>query len=180
MPSRAADGWSDPVERIIADWNAELPGVDGAPMRIVGRLARLNGLVAPHLKACFAQDQLDSGLFDVLAALRRAGRPYRSTPTALARLTMVTTGGITGRIDRLEQTGLVERESADGDRRVTYVRLTARGAEVVDRALAQLLETERRLLAGLTAGQARRLAGDLADLERSISNSENSLRPSRA
>jgi DNA-binding MarR family transcriptional regulator len=160
--------WSDTVERIIADWHAELPEVDTSPIRIIARVARLETMIAPYLRASFARDKLTVGLFDVLAALRRSGRPYRRTPTELAKLTMLTTGGITGRVDRLEEAGLIEREPSDSDRRITYVKLTPRGLEVVDHALRSLLETERRLLEGLTKAQMKRLADDLADLERSV------------
>lgn len=160
--------WADPVARIVSDWNAERPGLDPAPILVIGRVVRLEGLIAPQLRGALAIDGLDVGLYDVLAALRRAGAPYRSTPTELARLTMVTTGGITGRIDRLEHLALVERERAGGDRRVTYVRLTKEGLAVIDRAFEALLRVERRLLAGLPADQVERLARDLADLERSV------------
>ncbi len=167
-PLAGEDEWSDAVERIINDWKSELPDVDASPMRIIARVARLETIIAPYLRAAFARDKLNVGLFDVLAALRRAGQPYRSTPTELARSTMLTTGGITGRIDKLEEAGLIEREPSGRDRRVTYVKLTPGGLAVVDRALESLLETEFRLLQGLSPAELKRLAADLASLERSI------------
>jgi DNA-binding MarR family transcriptional regulator len=160
--------WVDPVERIIADWQLQLPGTDASPLRVIARLARLETLIAPHLRAAMARHGLNIGLFDVLAALRRKGEPYRATPSDLAISTMLTTGGMTGRVDHLEKKGLIERHPSKSDRRVMYVQLTRRGVDVVDRALEDLLEAERDLLAGLTRGQMDRLSADLADLEQSI------------
>jgi DNA-binding MarR family transcriptional regulator len=167
-PPDGAAGELDAVERIIADWQAELPDLDVSPMRILARIARIEGMKAPYLRASFARHGLNAGLFDVLAALRRKGHPYRGTPTELAKSTMLTTGGITGRLDKLEEAGLIEREPSSRDRRITYVKLTHSGLEILDRVLDEHLRNERRLLAGLSAAQQKRLAADLADLEHSV------------
>jgi len=165
---KRAEAEPDSLERIIADWRREVPSIDVSPMRILARIARIEAMKRPYLHSTFAQHGLSAGLFDVLAALRRASPPYRSTPTELAESTMLTTGGITGRLDKLEALGLIEREPSRDDRRVTYAKLTALGFETIDVVLDEHLENERQLLASLTRPQVARLAKDLAALERSV------------
>lgn len=165
---RPADPEPGSLERIIDDWRREVPNIDVSPMRILARIARIEAMKRPYLHSTFAEHGLNAGLFDVLAALRRASEPYRSTPTELAESTMLTTGGITGRLDKLEALGLIEREPSRDDRRVTYAKLTALGLQTVDAVLDEHLANERRLLASLTTAQVGRLAKDLAALERSV------------
>ena len=105
-------------------------------------------------RATFARYGLDAPSFDVLAALRRAGKPYQLTPTALMRTALVTSGAITQRLDRLEEKGLITRERSEADGRAVVVTLTDAGREALDAALPDHLETERQLLDGLSAPTA--------------------------
>jgi DNA-binding MarR family transcriptional regulator len=155
----------DAVARIVEQWGAERPELDATPMLIVGRIARLNHLLDDRLRFTFAAVSLANGDFDVLAALRRTGAPYECRPVELSRSLMVTSGGITKRLDRLEGQGLVTREDATYDGRGKLVRLTGPGLDLVDRLITQHLANERRLLAGLSEHdreQLARLLGRLA------------------
>ena len=109
-------------------------------------------------RATFARHGLDAPSFDVLAALRRAGPPYQLTPTALMRTALVTSGAITQRLDRLEERGLITRERSPDDGRVVVVSLTGTGSAALEAALPDHLDTERKLLDGLTDDDRARLA----------------------
>jgi DNA-binding MarR family transcriptional regulator len=163
----------DAVDRIAGQWNAVRPDVDISPVGIVGRVSRLSRLVDRRLAANFARFGIESWMYDVLATLRRSGEPYELTAGDLVRQSMVTTGAITNRIDRLEARGLVERARTD-DRRKVIVRLTPKGRDLVDEVVGDHLATEQEILAGLSPRQQRELAhllrltllhlGDRADL----------------
>ena len=137
---------SDRVARIQAEWRRERPDVDVAPQGIIGRLHRLAGRLTAELVAVYERHGLGEGEFDVLAALRRAGAPYERAPVDLARHTMVTTGAMTKRVDRLVAAGLVERRPAEGDGRRRIVALTPAGLAVIDAAFAEHMQNERRLV----------------------------------
>jgi len=137
---------SDRVARIQAEWRRERPDVDVAPQGIIGRLHRLAGRLTAELVAVYERHGLGEGEFDVLAALRRAGAPYERAPVDLARHTMVTTGAMTKRVDRLVAAGLVERRPAEGDGRRRIVALTPEGLAVIDAAFAEHMQNERRLV----------------------------------
>lgn len=147
----------DAVDRIAGQWNAVRPDVDISPVGIVGRVSRLSRLVDRRLGANFARFGIESWMYDVLATLRRSGEPYELTAGDLVRQSMVTTGAITNRIDRLEARGLVERDRTD-DRRKVIVRLTPKGRDLVDEVVGDHLATERDILAGLSPRQQRELA----------------------
>jgi len=136
----------DHVARIQAEWRRERPDLDPAPQAIFGRLSRLAALIDVELDAVFATFGLSAGEFDVLAALRRAGDPFERTPTELASSTMITAGGLTKRVDRLQTAGLVRRRTAEHDGRVRVVALTTKGRALVDEAIAAHLANEHRLL----------------------------------
>jgi DNA-binding MarR family transcriptional regulator len=147
----------DAVDRIAGQWNAVRPDVDISPVGIVGRVSRLSRLVDRRLAVNFARFGIESWMYDVLATLRRSGEPYELTAGDLVRQSMVTTGAITNRIDRLEARGLVERARTD-DRRKVIVRLTPTGRDLVDQVVGDHLATEREILAGLSPRQQRELA----------------------
>lgn len=139
----------DRVDAIQAEWGRERPDLDVAPQGIIGRLHRLAAALTTELVAVYAEHGLTEGDFDVLATLRRAGPPYARRPADLARTTMITTGGLTKRIDRLEREGLVHRatppdESADG--RAKLVSLTREGKRRIDAAFTDHMANEARLL----------------------------------
>lgn len=147
----------DAVDRITSQWNAVRPDVDVSPINVIGRVSRLSRLVDRRLAQNFARHGIESWMYDVLATLRRSGEPYELTAGDLVRQTMVTTGAITNRIDRLEQRGLVERASTD-DRRKVIVRLTNQGLDVVEAVVVGHMDTEREILAALSPRQQTDLA----------------------
>ena len=148
----------DAVDRIIEQWGEVRADLDVYPMGVIGRISRLEKHVAQRLAANFANHGLERWTFDVLATLYRSGEPHELTAGDLVGHSMVTTGAITNRIDRLEERGLVERARTD-DRRKVLVRLTSAGKRLVDETLETHLATERELLAPLSPRQQEQLAG---------------------
>ncbi|MER7181376.1 MarR family transcriptional regulator [Streptomyces hyaluromycini] len=152
---------TDRVARIQADWRRERPDVDITPQGVIGRLHRLAGRLTEELCLVYGRYGLSEGEFDVLCALRRAGEPYERAPGELAAHTMVTTGAMTKRIDRLERAGLVTRRRSDDDQRGRIVALTAPGRELIDRAFTDHMRNERRLVDLLTPAEAESLEAAL-------------------
>ncbi len=150
----------DRVDRIVDEWRRERPDVDVSPMTVIGRLHRLADRLQRELDENFRRFGLSSGEFDVLAALRRAGSPYARSAGELAESTMITAGGLTKRVDRLEQRGLVAREIDEGDARGRSVRLTPAGLTLIDEAFTAHMALERRLLDHL-GGDAPAVAASL-------------------
>lgn len=126
---------ADGVDAVLEQWRRERPDLDTTAMGTIGRLSRASHLVQQRLKANFARFDLEPAAFDVLATLRRAGPPYRLSPSSLVRTAMVTSGAITQRLDRLEARGLVRREPDSSDGRGVVVELTEAGAALVDEVL---------------------------------------------
>ena len=152
----------DEVDDLVAAWRAQRPDLDVEPMQVLSRISRLARHLDIARRGAFAEHELESWAFDVLSALRRQGPPFQLTPGALLRATLVTSGTMTNRIDRLAAEGLVRREPDPRDKRGVLVTLTEQGQERVDAALAGLLRRERALLAGLDDAER----GNLADLMR--------------
>jgi DNA-binding MarR family transcriptional regulator len=148
----------DEVDDLVAAWRAQRPDLDVEPMQVLSRISRLARHLDIARRGAFTDHGLESWEFDVLAALRRQGPPFQLTPGALLRATLVTSGTMTNRVDRLAAEGLVRREPDPSDKRGVLVTLTGQGRERVDAALADLLRRERALLAGLDSGQRRHLA----------------------
>ena len=146
-PEATARGDLDHVARIQAEWRRERPDLDVSPQGLIGRLHRLAAALTAELVEVYERHGLSEGEFDVLASLRRAGAPYERAPGELADHTMVTTGAMTKRLDRLVAAGLVSRGPAAGDGRRRVVSLTARGLEVIDAAFTEHLANEHRLVA---------------------------------
>jgi DNA-binding MarR family transcriptional regulator len=140
---------SDEVDEIVARWRAERPDLDVAPLEVLSRVSRLARHLDRARRAAFAAHGLETWEFDVLSALRRQGAPYQLSPGALLRSTLVTSGTMTNRIDRLEQAGLVQRHPDPVDKRGVLVELTDRGRATVDAAMSALLVRERDLLTAL-------------------------------
>ncbi len=155
---------TDGVDAILAQWERERPELDVSPMGIFGRMVRLARLQRASSEARMRDSGLNAAAFDVLATLRRSGEPYALTPSQLADAVMVTSGGMTGQVDRLTASGFVEREPDPDDRRSVRVRLTAAGRAAVDRAVVDHLAAEEDLLAPLTPVERRRLAALLRKL----------------
>lgn len=151
----------DVVDRIIEEWTRTRPDVDVSPIEIVGRISRLSRIIDKRLAQNFAQHDIDNWMYDVMATLRRIGAPYELSAGQLVQQTMVTTGAMTNRIDRLAQRGFVERIASPSDRRSITVRLTQAGVDMVDAVAPSHYDLERELLAGLPP--ARR-----AEMQRSL------------
>jgi DNA-binding MarR family transcriptional regulator len=149
----------DEVDEIVARWQSERPDLDVAPLQVLSRVSRLARHLDRARRAAFAAHGLEIWEFDVLSALRRQGPPYQLSPGALLRATLVTSGTMTNRIDRLAAAGLVNRHRDPQDKRGVLVQLTSEGLRTVDGALADLLARERALLTGLDADQQGELAG---------------------
>ena len=141
----------DRVDRIQAEWRRERPDLDVSPAAVIGRVHRLAAHLTDEIVPVYERHGLSEGDFDVLAALRRAGAPYERAAGQLAEHTMVTTGAVTKRVDRLEAAGLVRRRVSDTDARGRVVRLTARGRRVIDAAFEEHMANERRLVEMLPA-----------------------------
>lgn len=148
---------NDHVARIQAEWASERPDVDTGPQGVIGRLHRIANHLTGELTLLYARYGLSEGEFDVLAALRRAGAPYERAPGEIALHTMVTTGAVTKRVDRLEQAGLVRRRRSDADGRGRVVRLTPAGRRLIDKAFTAHMANEQRLLEPLTKAQQAQL-----------------------
>ena len=157
-------GVRDEVDDLTDAWRRQRPDLDVEPLHVLSRVSRLARHLDIARRSAFASHGLESWEFDVLSALRRAGPPFQLTPGALLRATLVTSGTMTNRIDRLAASGYVLREPDPRDRRGVLVTLTDAGQEVVDAALEDLLNNERKLLASLDADQRRTLADLLRTL----------------
>jgi DNA-binding MarR family transcriptional regulator len=154
----------DEVDRLVAAWRTERPDLDVEPLHVLSRVSRLARHLDRARRAAFAAHGIESWEFDVLTALRRAGPPYQMSPGRLLHATLVTSGTMTNRIDRLESAGLVRRRPDPYDKRGVLVHLTDVGRERIDAAFAALLERERDLLASLSDADRRMLAGLLRTL----------------
>ena len=153
MPERTPDH----MDRIVAQWRRERPDLNTEPLGLFGRLFRAAQLTDTALGEMLVEHGLQTGWFDLLAALRRAGAPYELNPTQLMRATMLSSGGMTKRLDRMVEAGLVERRPDPGDRRGTLVGLTRRGKTVIDKAIDAHLANEERLLRSLSSAERRNL-----------------------
>ncbi len=156
-------GSSDVVDQITQEWRTVRPDVDVGPIEVVGRISRLSRLVDRRLAENFARFGLESWMYDMLATLRRQGEPYELSAGELVRHTMVTTGAVTNRVDRLVARGLAERATST-DRRKVIVRLTEEGRELVDAVVLSHLEVERQVLQSLTDDEVDALSATLRTL----------------
>lgn len=155
----------DRAANAVAQWQRERPDLDVRPMAVFGRLSYAAFVVArDKLNPLFARFGLQSGEFDVLATLRRSGVPFALTPTELYEATMVTSGAMTNRLDRLEKAGLITRGPHPQDRRGVIVQLTEGGRDLIDEAVTAHVENEHQVLSVLTREEQDRLADLLAKL----------------
>ncbi|TFW15179.1 MarR family transcriptional regulator [Brevundimonas intermedia] len=157
MPDRAS--------RAAAQWAIQRPDLDMLPMEVLGRLNEASQLLIRERQTpLFARYGLQHGEFDVLATLRRSSERDGLTPTALFEAAMMSSGGMTARIDRLEKAGLVERRPHPSDRRATLVRLTDKGFDLIDSIMPSHQHTAREALAGLSPEEQKTLNALLARL----------------
>lgn len=146
------------LDRILAQWQAEMPHLDVSPMAVIGRLSRAASAVENRLAANFAAQGLDSSTFDVLATLLRSGHPHSLTPAALARDAMISTSAVAQRLNKLQARGLVTRTANPDDGRGTLVSLTPAGRDLVMATLPPHLETERSITGVLSKSEQTQLA----------------------
>lgn len=158
----------DAVDAILSQWRSERPELDASAKAITGRIVRLADLFRRRFNEAFSELGLKEGDYGLLAALRRSGVPYSLTPTELARTQMISSGGMTFVIDRLERQGLVARAPNPRDRRGSLVRLTAKGVRTVERAMELHVRAEQELTAGLSTTQKDQLVRGLRTLLRSV------------
>ena len=154
----------DGVALILEQWARERPDLDASPMGVIGRIFRLSHIFQGEVQEVFSSFGLHKGEFDVLATLRRSGEPYRLNPTDLSNALMVSSGGMTNRLDRLEKAGLVARRPDPNDRRGNQVGLTKEGLRLVDEAVTEHVGNEHRLLSTLSEDER----GALSDLLRKL------------
>ena len=155
---------SDGVDRILEQWARERPDLDTEAMGVFGRIFRLSRLAGERMEEAYAPYGIGRPEFDVLATLRRSGEPYQLSPGELAASMMLSTGGTTARLDRLEKAGLVARSPDPDDRRGVLVRLTAKGRHIADEAVAAGLAEQQRLLGHLPAAKRAQLNDLLREL----------------
>jgi DNA-binding MarR family transcriptional regulator len=154
----------DPVDAIINQWAAVRPDLDTRAMEVFGRIYRLSRTMGDRMEKAYQPYGIARGEFDVLATLRRSGEPYTLSPRQLSATLMLTTGGMTGRLDKLERGGLLRRSPDPHDRRGLKVTLTEKGLDVIDRAVGAGLAVQTAALSHLDDEQA----GQLADLLREL------------
>jgi len=148
----------DRADAAIEQWARERPELPSLPMAMFGRLLEAAERVTrDHFNPLFAKAGLQSGEFDVLATLRRSGDPYMLSPTSLYEAMMISSGGMTNRLDRLERAGLIERRPDPNDRRGKLIALTAAGRRVIDETLTRHVANEERLMSVLTTAEQEKL-----------------------
>lgn len=149
----------DCVDAFRAAWHRALPDIDTTPMSVLGRMHRIAHLVRPSIEATFARYEIDRGEFDVLATLRRSPPPHRLTPTQLYQSLMISSGGLTNRLTRLEKARLIRREQSKVDGRSLVVVLTDAGMRRAEEAFRADMASESQWLAALSPAEQRTLAG---------------------
>ncbi len=157
------------VKHAVAQWQREMPELDLLPMEVVGYLKTTQLLTQERLQLFFKSHGLQAGEFDVLATLRRAGPPYRLGPTQLFETLMISSGGMTSRLDRLEKAGLIVRSPNPEDRRGTLVSLTDKGLALMERMIPEHVDNEARMLAALSREEQETLSELLGKLLEGLS-----------
>jgi len=168
MPHDSAAEAPDEGDRSVAAWQRERPDLDFTPLQVLSRVGRLARLLDRARRQAFSRSKLEAWEFDVLAALRRAGAPFQLSPKQLLQQTLVSSGAMTNRIDRLVESGLVVRRDDPNDGRGVLVEMTPVGLTRVDAAITRLIDAEAAILAGLTRAEQKKLAESLRRLGSSL------------
>jgi len=163
-----ADRAGDEVDRIVAAWNTQRPDLDFSPLEVFSRVDRLSRLLDRARRDVFRRSELETWEWDVLSALRRAGDPFQLSPKQLLQQTLVSSGTMTNRIDRLVGRRLVRREADPDDGRSVLVTLSDDGRVRVDAAITRLVDAEATLLSALPRNDRERLAALLRKLSLSF------------
>ncbi|HEX6449700.1 MAG TPA: MarR family transcriptional regulator [Trebonia sp.] len=172
MRSTSSDG--DDIDLIVEQWHQERPDLDLSALGVLGRIAKLTAVLTPAVEAVFARHQLSQADFDVLSTLRRAGSPYVLMPSQLSSALMMSRTGMTGRLDRLERRGLVERTLDPADRRSFRISLTERGLTLIDRVMEDHAANLAKIMAPMTQRQIAMLEAELKNLLHAVSVSATS------
>lgn len=143
----------DAIDRVIQQWDTEIPELETQSMALIGRLSRVYKHMESDITALHRSYGLTSGEFDVLATLKRSGAPYQLTPSALIESMMLTSGAMTNRIDKLESKALISRTHSEQDRRSVTVELTKQGLALIDTLVFEHVSTQKRLTQGLDQKQ---------------------------
>ncbi|MET7738948.1 MarR family transcriptional regulator [Streptomyces sp. NPDC005385] len=154
----------DPVDAIIEQWATVRPDLDTAAMEVFVRVFRISRTLGDRMEKAYARHGISRGEFDVLATLRRSDAPYTLSPRQLSATLMLTTGGMTGRLDKLERAGLLRRSPDPHDRRGLQVTLTDEGLRLIDEAVGTGLAVQTAALSALDGDQATQLAALLRPL----------------
>ena len=154
----------DQIDEVLGSWRTTSPSIDTGPLEVTGRLSRIGPLLGRRQEAVFSRFGVNRGEVGALSALRVAGPPHRLSPTRLGRGLMLSSAGVTSRIDRLERRGLVRRLPDPDDRRGVIVELTDEGEKLVDEAVVAVAESDRQLLARLEPDEVAQLQGLLKKL----------------
>ncbi|MGH3428853.1 MAG: MarR family winged helix-turn-helix transcriptional regulator [Mycobacteriales bacterium] len=157
-------GPRDIVDRIVEQWAGERPDLDTRAMATIGRVQRVARYLDREIERELARFGVNLNEFNVLAALRRSGAPYQLAPAELSRMLLLTSGGLTKRIDRLHHAGLVTRVPDPEDGRGLLVGLTERGNGLLTEAMTAHIQNENKALAALTPEESDQLAALLRTL----------------
>lgn len=148
----------DRADVATEQWARERPELPLLPMAVLGRLCEAaERVIRNHFEPVFMEAGLQFGEFDVISTLRRSGKPYMLSPTRLYEAAMISSGGMTARLDRLERAGLIERRPDPNDRRGKLIALTEQGRKVIDATIARHVANEERLLSVLTPAEQEKL-----------------------
>jgi len=158
----------DQIDEVLGSWRSTRPSIDTGPLEVTGRLSRIGPLLGRRQEAVFSRFGVNRGEVGALSALRVSGPPHRLSPTRLGRGLMLSSAGVTSRIDRLERRGLVRRLPDPDDRRGVIVELSDEGGRLVDEAVAAVAESDRQLLARLDADEIAQLQALLKKLLASL------------
>lgn len=170
MASAEVGSWgtsksTDLIARAVEDWARERPDLDTGPMELFARLGRTHRLAHAEIERALSAFGLTVSAMDVLLALRRSGEPYRLTPSDLAAVSLLTSGGVTFRLDKLQEAGLIRRVPSTEDRRVVWAELTDEGMELADEVVTAHIANEHRLLEAMDPDDVAALRTLLARLE---------------
>ncbi|ANP78862.1 MULTISPECIES: MarR family winged helix-turn-helix transcriptional regulator [Vibrio] len=145
----------DAIDRVVEQWAKEKPELDTEPMAMMGRIMRIAKYMETQVAELHKKYDMKLGEFDVLATLRRSGKPYRLTPSELIGSMMLTSGAMTNRLDKLEAKGLISREHSKEDRRSVSVQLTKDGLILIDQMMTEHVEMQKKLVKSLSASQKK-------------------------
>ncbi|MBT9243513.1 MarR family winged helix-turn-helix transcriptional regulator [Vibrio splendidus] len=145
----------DAIDRVVEQWAKEKPELETEPMAMMGRIMRIAKYMETQVAELHKKYDMKLGEFDVLATLRRSGKPYRLTPSELIGSMMLTSGAMTNRLDKLEAKGLISREHSKEDRRSVSVQLTKDGLVLIDQMMTEHVETQKKLVKSLSTSQKK-------------------------